>query len=240
METLYLVVPMVMFVAALCRATFGFGDALVAMPLLLLVLPPTSAAAIVAILGLALGLVMLARQWREVDWAATRRLLVAALFGVPVGLAMVAIAPERTIKLALGVAIMCYAAYSLAGWALPRAERARWAYLFGFMSGTFGAAYNFSGPPVVLYGSLKGWTPEQFRTSLQGFFAPIGVVIVASHAASGYWTPTTLKLTALAAPAMALGMLTGALLQRMFDAARFRDGLNMLLLALGGMLVFGG
>jgi hypothetical protein len=29
-----------------------------------------------------------------------------------------------------------------------------------------------NGPPLVIYGALRRWTPERFRATLQGYFLP--------------------------------------------------------------------
>ena len=41
---------------------------------------------------------------------------------------------------------------------------------FGFFAGILGGAYNTNGPPVVIYGSLRKWSPATFRATLQGYF----------------------------------------------------------------------
>lgn len=102
-----------------------------------------------------------------------------------------------------------------------------------------GGAYNFTGPPVVLYGTMRAWTPAEFRSSLQGFFVPLGVVIVLGHVLGGLWsTPRTLELTLLSLPAAGAGLILGSALARRVDPARFRHALHLLLILLGVVLLW--
>jgi hypothetical protein len=37
-------------------------------------------------------------------------------------------------------------------------------------AGVLGGAYGMNGPPLVIYGSLRGSSPQHFRATLQGYF----------------------------------------------------------------------
>ncbi|MCA9117288.1 MAG: hypothetical protein KDA79_19595, partial [Planctomycetaceae bacterium] len=58
---------LVLFTAALVRSTFGFGDALVAMPLLALFMPLETAAPLVALISLLIAGSVLQRDWRHAE-----------------------------------------------------------------------------------------------------------------------------------------------------------------------------
>ena len=44
------------------------------------------------------------------------------------------------------------------------------AYLFGFVAGVLGAAYNTSGVVITIYATLRDWSPDRFRSTLQSYF----------------------------------------------------------------------
>jgi len=187
MESLPWVVAIVGF-AALVRSTFGFGDALIGMPLLALLLPLRSATPLMAFVGPTLAILLLIREWRHLEVRSALRLILATLAGIPLGLFFLKRVDERAVNMALAVVIILFALYNLfrPGLLRLRTERSSWA--FGFAAGVLGAAYNTNGPPVILYGVLRGWRPETFRATLQGYFLPTGTAILIGQGIAGLWT----------------------------------------------------
>jgi uncharacterized membrane protein YfcA len=59
----------VLFVAAFIRSALGFGDAVVAMPLLAMAVGLRTATPLVAFVGPTISLLILARDWRRVERA---------------------------------------------------------------------------------------------------------------------------------------------------------------------------
>ena len=80
-----LIVCGVLFLAALARASLGFGDALVAMPLLALMFPARVAAPIVALTAIVTAGTILIRDWKSVTLRAGFLLTFAGLAGIPLG-----------------------------------------------------------------------------------------------------------------------------------------------------------
>ena len=68
-------VLVIIFIGALIRATFGFGDALIAMPLLALVVSLQIASPVVAFLSIIIGITMLILNWSKVDFKTAWRLI---------------------------------------------------------------------------------------------------------------------------------------------------------------------
>src|ERR1700751_1733777 len=62
-----------------------------------------------------------------------------------------------------------------------------WLIGSGFCSGILGGAYGMDGPPLVVYGSLRRWSPEHFRATLQGYFLPASIVGLVGYWATGLW-----------------------------------------------------
>lgn len=252
METaIILGVLAVVAVAIFISATFGFGDALVSMPLLTMLVGSAVAAPFVAALSLLTGIVVFLPQWRRVAWRQVLPLLFTALAVMPIGFYAGAVLDEQIMRRVLGVFVLVFALYSLffrqrlLRAAAQAAESAtpspRFDYKvlpFGVLAGFFGGAYNISGPPAVLYGTLSGWRAEVFATSLQGFFFPLSLFAVSARVATGSYTPQVLWLLLLALPvvlaAAALGRYANARLQQ---GERFHVFIYLLLLALGTLLL---
>ena len=93
-----ILVVSIQFFASLTRSTFGFGDALVAMPLLTLVIGLKFATPLVALTALVNAGMILSDSWRTADFRSARNLLVGAIFGIPLGLYALKHAPEHLVK----------------------------------------------------------------------------------------------------------------------------------------------
>jgi len=219
------------------RALFGFGDALVAMPLLAMTIGLQTAAPLMALLSGAIAFVILLSTWRSVHLGSAWRLIVSAICGVPIGAYFLRGSFDEILIAVLGCVVFGFAAYSL--W-MPRSivlNTDRWAFAFGFVAGLLGGAYNTNGPVVVIYGSFRQWTPEQFRATLQGFFICSGAAILISHGAAGLWTREVLISFAAALPLVLVVVTIGSRLARRFDAEHFRRYVYYLLLVLGASLI---
>src|SRR5699024_6307805 len=186
---LVLLVVAAVFVGALIRATFGFGEAVVSMPLLaLLPIGLPTAAALVGLAGLTVALLSTVRGFRHVDLGSLGRLAVGTVLGVPGGIALLLLVPEPAIAVVLGALLIAYGCYSLSGAGPPPRVGARWAYPVGVVAGALGSAYNFNGVPVVVYATMRRWSPAVFRNTMQAYFLVSGVFVVASQAAGGLWS----------------------------------------------------
>src|SRR6516225_11716478 len=93
-----LAVAAVIFLATLIRSAFGFGEALVAVPLLALVIPVEVAAPLAVLVSITVAGVVLLQDWRHVRVGSAWRLVLATLPGIPLGLLLLTAAAERVVK----------------------------------------------------------------------------------------------------------------------------------------------
>jgi uncharacterized membrane protein YfcA len=205
-------------------------------PLLMMVVDPTTAVATVALLSLAQGLLMLARERRDIDWGASRRLVIAAAVGVPSACSRSRSCPPSGSSEGSGSCSSPTRRAHCSARSLPELRSGRAAAVAGFASGALGAAYNFSGPPVILYSSMARWDAAKTRATLQSFFTPLGVLVVAAHFIAGSITSDVLTLSARCLPAMLVGVIAGAMLSARIDASLFRKVFDAVLVAVGVML----
>lgn len=227
----------ILFLAALIRSTIGFGDALLAMPMLALLMDIQTATPVAGFLGVVLGATMLTRIWREVDLRSTWQLTLSSFIGIPIGIYLLKEAPEGLIKGILAVILILFGAYNLIQPNLPHLKNEKFSYLAGFIAGILGGAYNTNGPPIIIYGMLSKWQPERFRATLQGCFLPTALMIMVAQAASGLWTTTVLKYFAYSFPLILLAVFLGNLLAKRIPRGAF-DRVVYGILILMGILLF--
>ena len=207
--TLY--VLLIVFVATLIRSTFGFGEALFAVPLLALCMPLRVATPLVVLLSITIAATIVAQDWRSIHLRSSGGLLLPSLAGIPLGLLLLGSPYETFTKIVLALVIIAFAGYSLLGRRVPelRQDSLGWLLGCGFLAGVLGAAYGMNGPPLVVYGSMRRWSAQRFRATLQGYFLPASVLAMAGYWLAGMWVPEVtryyLQSLLAAVPAIALG-----------------------------------
>jgi uncharacterized membrane protein YfcA len=223
----------VIFVATLIRSAFGFGEALVAVPLLALVMPVKVAAPLAALVSITVAGVVVLQDWHKIHVRSAAWLILSTLFGIPLGLLMLTRVAEGVVKAALGAVIVAFSLYWLYGRRRLELKTDRLAWAFGFTAGVLGGAYGMNGPPLVVYGALRRWSPERFRATLQGYFLPASLVGMGGYWLADLWVPAVTRYYLLSlAPALAAIFLGRAVNQRL-------DGGRFLRLVHGGLVVIG-
>lgn len=228
----------ILFLAIFTQSLTGFGSALVAMAVLPTLLGLQVAAPLVALVAATAELILLFRFRRALALRPIWRMAVGAVVGIPLGIFALRQVNEKITLTLLGVLLIGYALYALFNFKLPILAQPRWAFVFGFVAGALGGAYNTSGPPAVVYADTNRWSPAEFRANLQAFFLLTDVLVVATHGVSGNLTGQVLQLYLLALPIIALGIWAGRYCERFINPARFRNLVLYLLIILGVRMLF--
>ena len=189
MDSTTVYVLLVIFVATLIRSAFGFGEALVAVPLLAIRLPITTAAPLAVLVSITVAAVIVAQDWRHIHVRSAGWLVVATLFGIPLGLVLLTQGNHRLVKGTLAVIIMAFSAYALIGRRPPElhSDNRLWLLVCGFCAGVLGGAYGMNGPPLAIYGAMRRWSAQHFRATLQGYFLPASVIGMIGYWLAGLW-----------------------------------------------------
>lgn len=230
-------VGLAVFLAVFTQSLSGFGVALVAMALLPALIGIHVATPLVAVIALVLESVLILRYRQALDIKAIWRVVLAALLGTPVGVYYLSRVDEGVSLLFLGVVIAGYALYALLGLKMPHLDRPFWAYIAGLFGGLLGGAYNTSGPPVILYADCRRWSPDTFKSNLQGYFVVSSVAVVASHALNGNLTPRVWNLFWWTIPFIITGIVAGLSLDRWLNPIVFRRLVLILLIVMGIRLI---
>jgi len=222
----------VFFCASFVRSAFGFGSALLAMPLLLLFLPPKSAAPLLTMVELSMGIIILITRWRQIAFKQLSQLLASALIGIPLGIFCLKNASNQFIRPLLAGSILLFVVTnSLVKKKLIIKNKAL-TFLTGIISGFLGGVGNISGPPIVIYASLKGWNPTIFMATLQGHFLITGAFIFIGHGISGLWNQSMFVTWLVATPVVIVASLLGNKLNMSLSQEKFYLIINGLLFIL--------
>ncbi|MDQ3766810.1 MAG: sulfite exporter TauE/SafE family protein [Actinomycetota bacterium] len=232
-----ILVSLILFGGTLIRSTFGFGDALFAMPLMSLVIGVGSATPVMGLVSLVVAVGALIPSRRHLDMAAVKRLLLGSMTGIPVGVFLLKRVEEQLLRIGLGAFVILFGLYRLSSPRMPKLRDRRWAFPFGFLSGCLGGAYNIGGPPIVLYGAMRRWPPARFRATLHGGFLPASIVIALMQGLGGLWTGRVWILFAFSIPSLGAAMLLGEKVAQRTDPIRFERYLSMVLVVLGLLVI---
>jgi uncharacterized membrane protein YfcA len=220
-DRLTFLVVTVFFGATLLRSALGFGEALIAVPVLAFVMPVQIAAPVAVLISITVAAVVVAQDWRHVHVRSAARLVLWTLLGIPLGVYLLRSASEAVVKSVLGVLVAGFGVSGLRSRDAYELTDDRLAWLFGVSAGVLGGAYGMNGPPLVVYGALRRWSPEHFRATLQGYFLPASVMGMIGYWAAGLWTPSVSRYYLLSLPTALLAIVLGRVINRHVDARRF-------------------
>ena len=228
---------LVMFLGCFTQSLTGFGVALVAMAVLPSLLGLHIATPLVALIAITLEAMMLIRYHASLKFKSILGLLIPSLLAIPLGVVYFRRVDESVALFILGLIIMLYAIYALIGFRLPNLEHPAWAWMFGFVGGLLGGAYNTSGPPAVIYANCRRWTPDEFKSRLSGYFIFGSAVVVSTHWVSGNFTAEVISNYLISLPALVLGFFLGQKMDRWLNPELFRRIVLVMLVVLGARLM---
>lgn len=204
-------VLVVVFVATLIRSALGFGEALFAVPLLALRLPLAVAAPLAVLISITIAAIVVAQDWQKIHMRSTGWLMCATVFGIPLGLMLLTSTHQTLVKAVLALLIIAFPVYSLIGDKPPqlRNDSMPWLLGCGFAAGVLGGAYGMNGPPLAIYGTMRRWTAQQFRATLQGYFLPASILGMIGYWWKGLWIPAVTHYFLMSLPAVVPAILLG-------------------------------
>jgi uncharacterized protein len=227
-----------MFFAAFTKGFAGFGQALVGVPLLAGIIGIQTTTPLMSLFAIIANTILVIHHREALHFGEVWRMSVASLICIPIGVYGLRALDERIVLGVLGGVLIAYSLYSLLAPRLPKVENENLAFLFGGMGGLLGGAYNTAGPPAVIYGTFRRWGPAEFKGNLQAFFVINSVLVVATHLASGNFTPTVLRYFVTAVPFLLGGLFVGSRMDRYMSPETFRKIILVLLIVLGLTLIF--
>jgi uncharacterized membrane protein YfcA len=230
---------LIVFIATLIRSAFGFGEALVAVPLLAFCIPLEVAAPLAVLVSITVAGIVVVQDWDKIHLRSTGWLVLSTLFGIPLGLLLLTSSHHRAVKAALGVVIIAFSIYSLVGRTPLELKRDSRAALLvsGFCAGVLGGAYGMNGPPLVVYGAMRRWSPQHFRATLQGYFLPASIIGMVGYWLAGLWTPAVTHYYLLSLPLTLLGVFLGRVINRRMHGEGFLKYIHLGLVGIGALLL---
>lgn len=227
----------VIFVATLVRSAFGFGEALIAVPLLALLIPVEEAVPLATLFSITVAAFVVVHDWQKVHLRTAGWLVISTLAGIPVGLWLLTAVADWIVKALLACVIISFSMYCLLSRSQLQLKNDRLAWLFGFAAGVLGGAYGMNGPPLVIYGSLRHWSPQHFRATLQGYFLPASLLGMCGYYFTGLWIPAVTRWYLWSLPLAVAAIFIGRAINLRMRGRSFLRYIHVGLLMVGTVLL---
>ncbi|GAB6041537.1 sulfite exporter TauE/SafE family protein [Endothiovibrio diazotrophicus] len=201
-------VAAILFAAYFVRGIAGFGSALVAVPLLALLLPLIVVVPVVVLLDYLGSVGHGFGNRHHIQWRELWPLLPFTLVGIVVALYLLHRVEPGLLTSALGGFVIAYALYSLLP--LPELRGSRvWSIPAGFLAGLVGTLFATGGPFTVIYLTIRGLEKAAFRGTIATVFLLDGGMRLVGFAVSGLYARDALLLSLAGLPAVAAGLYVG-------------------------------
>lgn len=216
----------------------GFGTGLTALAFWLHVVNPVVAAALVAACSVVGQAQSLFTVRRAITWRRVWPFMAGGVIGVPVGVASLRWIDPQTLKVFLGLLLICYTGvmlgvrrYPTVTWGGKAADG-----VVGFGGGALGGVAGLSGPLPTIWCGLRGWNADAQRAVYQPFNLTILAIALCAHILLGNVTEQVWRLIFMCIPATILGAYLGIRMYGRVNDQQFRVLVLWLLLISGIVL----
>jgi hypothetical protein len=208
----YVLIPVVLCLAAMVQGAAGFGFALLAIAILGNALNMQFASVMLALPSLSVNGIILWRLRAHFRWDGVVPLLVGVLIGVPLGVHFLIHAEPRIFTSILAVLLIVSSLRD----SIPLLNGRPWHSLYlgvpcGIFSGALAGSFGAGGPPLVAFLTTKEREFDRFRFSatLQLVFAVSAVARVVELGRCGVFTKDILLHSAIGAAVAMIGAMIG-------------------------------
>jgi uncharacterized membrane protein YfcA len=169
----YIIIPLalVVFIGAAAQRVTGLGFALMASPLLVLMVGPFEGVLLANMLALPVSATVLATSWRDVDARRALLLVPAGLVGVWPGVYTACNLPAGPLQVIIGLLILVGLASALVGPRLRFTATSGNTLGAGMVSGFMTATAAVGGPALTFYAITTEWEHRRFAATAQISFA---------------------------------------------------------------------
>ena len=239
MEITTVYILIIIFIATLVRSTFGFGESLIAVPLLSLFNPIEIAVPFSVLVSIIIAGVVVVQDRKQIHFNSAKWLIIFAAIGIPLGVLLLIHADENLTKTVLGILIILYSLYALFTKNNFKLESDNkiWLLVCGFLSGVLGGAYGLNGPPLVVYGNMRRWTAKYFRATLQAYFLPASIIAMIGYWYEGLWIADVTQYFLMSIPVIIPAIFLGRYLNHQLKDGTFLKYVYISLILIGLLLV---
>lgn len=227
--------------AAFLRSFTGFGFAMVAVPVLGLVIPPQEVVPIILTLEIVTGLQLAPGAWGKADKRALKSLIGGSILLIPVGVYVLGTITDNQMRLLLVFVLAL--SIILFGWSAQRAKSDQPAggaggVVAGAGGGFMAGVSGIPGPPVLAYLLGTNMTADAQRATLLVYFLFADAFAVSGQFIAGADIRHTVTSAAIYLPVLIIGNIIGTRAFNRFGEGNYKPITLFLLVLIGAGLIW--
>lgn len=226
----------VVFATNILQAITGFAGTMLAMPGSILLIGLLPSKAVLNVIGLLASLWIAVRYVRSIDWREFLKITCYMVLGIVVGIQVSVLASQDVLIKIYGVIIIIVAIIKIVSpsrYKLPEWVMRGLLVTAGLIHGLFISG----GSLLVIYAVDKLRKKETFRATLSAVWVVLNTGLLVSHIQLGYFTYSTMRLTAMAIPALGMGVIVGNKIYQHIKPEVFLKLTYVLLIISGGLIL---
>ncbi|GAB5414543.1 MAG: sulfite exporter TauE/SafE family protein [Congregibacter sp.] len=226
----------------IAKGGFGGAVAILAVPLMSLIMSPVQAAAILLPILVVMDFVVVYSYRGRYDATALRLLLPGALLGIALGYLLVEVMNESLLRLMVGCVALLFGLQSLLGWLgnMGRNHKPIPAFGFGALSGFTSFSIHAGGPPLAMYLLPKRLPPMVYAGTAGLFFWVVNLLKLPAYYKLGLFDLENLKYSMVLVPLAPLGVVIGKYLVSVSNLDFYYRLLSFFLVVVGVKLIWDG
>ena len=234
-----LYVDVVWFLAGFVNGVTSFVGNLFAVPLLTLVMDAKVAILLGCLVGTAITVTIALFYHRDLPKLEFALAFVSGLAGIPIGMAVLRVAPVKVILLACGVILVLFLLWQAVSGRMRGAFRIPvWSIVpMGVVSGILLSSTSMGGPVLAMYAVMRGWSKETTLSVLNSMAALSMVCLAFVQWRNGLYTPQIMHYAVWAVPCTVAGVLASIPVIRRINPGIFRR-LVLAMLAVSAAMLF--
>lgn len=222
-------IMLLVLVGSFVSSSAGFGFGIVLVSTLQFFMQPVELVGVIITLA-CVGVGLRVIETRKIQgWKRSLRFIIPALFGIPIGVTLLKYLDPVLMKRYLNLALL--AGVFMLAYNTNRVHQLRWLEnqkgkaiepMIGFISGILGGSCTLSGPPMVMWGVIRGWKKIDMHAVLARFFFSIGLFSLLSLKIAGLYNRPVILTSLLLIPAVFVGFWFGLWIRNRITEKRFK------------------
>lgn len=226
---LILLIGVIVFSTAAIEGISGFGSTILALPFVIMLIGIEKAIPLLTCLGWILGILLVCRSWRNIQWREYLFIAAHVALCIPVGLLIMDYLP-RNVMTGILVCFMLFVGIKGFYTTLKNQVNANqpvkkniFMHLILICGGIIHGAFSSGGPVIVIYASRALPHKSNFRVTLSMLWSSMNVIMLSKWTIAGnVWTPQLGRQILCAIPFVLCGLFTGDYLHHKVNERTFR------------------
>ncbi len=234
MELIYWLI-LIIFVASFIKGTFGFGDGLIAIPTMSILLPIVEVTPMFNLLSMVIVITMMIQERQSLDFNRSRQLFPFIFVGIIIGIFLLKLNIDVHLKIGLAVITISFGLINLfeSGKQFVLSHFPKASFFYGLLGGVTGGALNTAGPPILMYCVVNQWKHKEYRSNLQALFLVMNVFVLIGHISTGLVTDLVIERNLYLFPALVLGFIAGSIVHRRINPENFEKYVYIIMVFMG-------